>query len=931
MASTDDASDSRTSVVGRKRTLQQSVGKTAEVSARSPASDSDGSQPVDRANKRAKPNGNGSVGHDTFPQVTDNSASGADARVENPKDVTAAAMSWNKGVQATVRTSLGGSSKAAKKAAADNKLPAAEKRQEEQPHIVGDTSAPGPGVSQDNIKRGKMTRAQKRALSALDVATTKPVKPADAPEDLNQKSIGSTTSEVMKGNGLILPSPIEKRAKEKPAGYISRDLRTNFVYELFTRNSNSLGKLDLDSIVTACDAYMTRNYSKIEKKHGAVQLKDESFLGFCRNRLKEAKAGTMPSSKPVSTASSLNGRSVGDISTIDSAAALPVHGQGTAVEHSIDPNDRGQKSPAVVSLVPEVAEDDDDYSPEPEPMVLVSSGATRETQQVVSEAEATLINRYYPGLPRGTVRCFTCGSNGHLAASCPQLNCSSCGLHGIHFTNSCPKTIRCTKCYQRGHQKPACPEKLGLTEFEDETCDICGSAHHTEQSCHFLWRSFKPDLGSVRKVRSLLADCYNCGADGHYGPECALSRSASLTGGYTWSMANRDRYVDSKTSLPAISNGSHYLPAKPQNGFSIKGSAKSNPVMLVDSDEEEFIRPKIAPPQPKGHIRFTGRQPVEQRHQPQPPPASSYREPPLSNSYTRNDEHYRFGDGRPYSPPPSYPDYNQGRYDDQYHNFDHDKDYRSNGQPLLPFRGDNGGHRGGPTSGKRSRKGAGSGPPRLDNVAPPQSLTGKKSGRGARNKGGPRGGGRGGANRGPVNGAAIGGEEVELYSRGPGLWDPTCSKLISLKVYGVIELEGPHPLDLFIIDPGLNAAEYSTLTTFGEIFYRPERSSCEPRNVGAETMRDVAKMPETSIPPPPVVTRPSRPVSETLLNEKWDRCLSSLLIRSSLGLSFGVVFSVLIFKRRAWPAFVGLGFGAGRAYEECNSSFIRAGKGPSRS
>ena len=27
-------------------------------------------------------------------------------------------------------------------------------------------------------------------------------------------------------------------------------------------------------------------------------------------------------------------------------------------------------------------------------------------------------------------------------------------------------------------------------------------------------------------------------------------------------------------------------------------------------------------------------------------------------------------------------------------------------------------------------------------------------------------------------------------------------------------------------------------------------------------------MPETSIPPPPVVTRPSRPVSETLLNEK---------------------------------------------------------------
>ncbi|KAH6672914.1 hypothetical protein B0J14DRAFT_592014 [Halenospora varia] len=85
-------------------------------------------------------------------------------------------------------------------------------------------------------------------------------------------------------------------------------------------------------------------------------------------------------------------------------------------------------------------------------------------------------------------------------------------------------------------------------------------------------------------------------------------------------------------------------------------------------------------------------------------------------------------------------------------------------------------------------------------------------------------------------------------------------------------------------------------------------------------------MPETTLPPPatPVVgARPSKPVSEALLNEKWDRCLSSLLIRSSLGLGFGVVFSVLLFKRRAWPAFVGLGFGAGRAYEECNGSFLR--------
>ncbi|KAF2104434.1 DUF543-domain-containing protein [Rhizodiscina lignyota] len=78
--------------------------------------------------------------------------------------------------------------------------------------------------------------------------------------------------------------------------------------------------------------------------------------------------------------------------------------------------------------------------------------------------------------------------------------------------------------------------------------------------------------------------------------------------------------------------------------------------------------------------------------------------------------------------------------------------------------------------------------------------------------------------------------------------------------------------------------------------------------------------PPTSLSP----SRTNRPMSEALLNDKWDRCLSSMLIRSGLGLSFGVVFSVLLFKRRAWPAWVGLGFGAGRAYEECDNSFKNA-------
>ncbi|KAI0435162.1 DUF543-domain-containing protein [Xylaria sp. FL1042] len=83
-------------------------------------------------------------------------------------------------------------------------------------------------------------------------------------------------------------------------------------------------------------------------------------------------------------------------------------------------------------------------------------------------------------------------------------------------------------------------------------------------------------------------------------------------------------------------------------------------------------------------------------------------------------------------------------------------------------------------------------------------------------------------------------------------------------------------------------------------------------------------MPETTTPAPSSAI--SRPVSEALLNEKWDRCISNMLIKSSLGLGFGVVFSVLLFRRRAWPAFVGVGFGAGRAYEECNWSLKQASR-----
>ncbi|KAF2453229.1 hypothetical protein BDY21DRAFT_356886 [Lineolata rhizophorae] len=87
--------------------------------------------------------------------------------------------------------------------------------------------------------------------------------------------------------------------------------------------------------------------------------------------------------------------------------------------------------------------------------------------------------------------------------------------------------------------------------------------------------------------------------------------------------------------------------------------------------------------------------------------------------------------------------------------------------------------------------------------------------------------------------------------------------------------------------------------------------------------------PSSTAPSTPATQPTSRPMSEALLNEKWDRCLSNLVVKSGLGLGFGVVFSLLLFKRRPWPAILGTGFGAGRAWEECDNSFKRAA-GPSQ-
>ncbi|TCD60207.1 hypothetical protein EIP91_010543 [Steccherinum ochraceum] len=66
----------------------------------------------------------------------------------------------------------------------------------------------------------------------------------------------------------------------------------------------------------------------------------------------------------------------------------------------------------------------------------------------------------------------------------------------------------------------------------------------------------------------------------------------------------------------------------------------------------------------------------------------------------------------------------------------------------------------------------------------------------------------------------------------------------------------------------------------------------------------------------------SKPTSsENIVSQKYDRCMADLVVKAGVGFGVGVVASVILFRRRAWPVALSTGFGAGAAYADCDRSF----------
>jgi len=61
--------------------------------------------------------------------------------------------------------------------------------------------------------------------------------------------------------------------------------------------------------------------------------------------------------------------------------------------------------------------------------------------------------------------------------------------------------------------------------------------------------------------------------------------------------------------------------------------------------------------------------------------------------------------------------------------------------------------------------------------------------------------------------------------------------------------------------------------------------------------------------------------SEEILGQKTDLCLSNAIVKTGMGLSVGVLASVVLFRRRAFPVWLTTGFGLGSAYTDCQITF----------
>lgn len=188
------------------------------------------------------------------------------------------------------------------------------------------------------------------------------------------------------------------------------------------------------------------------------------------------------------------------------------------------------------------------------------------------------------------VGCLTCAHLGHMAEVCVNLTCTTCGIHGDHSSQHCPRKKRCPKCRELGHVVLECPYKLRNLAPSEIVCDLCQLNGHYEEDCELIWRTSGRPWEADLTNKGVRLSCYECGRSGHLGNDCPNRRPGKPVGTSTWSLNSNGQFT-----------------IKSQGEVTIKGRAQQQrPMMIDDSDDDQanFYRPRIPEPARKGQIRI---------------------------------------------------------------------------------------------------------------------------------------------------------------------------------------------------------------------------------------------------------------------------------------------------------------------------------------
>lgn len=801
-----EESDSRTSSVGRKRGSAQISQNPSTAS--SSTGEPTGSQPRpkrrgDRSRAVRKQRKQDALEID---ENDDPSSSGKRQKVEGnaesaqeeatPSNEKAApgTVSWNKGVQQTLRTSFGAKaaavSKGSKKTNSSEEVPASQTKQGDE-DVNEKAAVPSRREKRATMEAERQEKIARKAVMSGEVELPKPT------QKLNVGGEGNDEIWVkysLDHNPFSHGQPKRKQVKN----WIIRELQNRFIPYFLVYNKDVLEKLDEDKVQQVLSAFVDHQpaYDDFAKEEGHKVIKETGFIGFCKNQLKSARnrrrdekiqhkgqdldamATENPFGKLVSGADVSNAVSdidekefevdeddemdmvesdgsaeieddVTDASDSPQSKAHSTGAKSSAAGRSRADSEASYETHPVDAAIESRLNSSTTPAPETEPYneFLVPTtppqAEAKTLPPVAGLAQQELavlaqVQRYYPGLASDQPHCLACNEDGHIAAFCPKLTCETCGVRGEHFTYACPQNIVCSKCREKGHRIENCKEKLDRSISDGVVCEICGSIKHIGDNCHLLWRSYNPDSTATKKMKVMLVDCYSCGALGHFGTECGLRGTRMPYGGQSWTAENRARYLEgaatgSKTTF--TNNG----------GMAIRGMARNDPVTISESEDEGFIRPKVVqPPAPK-HFNFSSNRPAPNNGL----PSYAQQPPPPQHGWTavNGDGHYRAENfsnryGMDYA--------DSFRGDDDFHSFTNngrgrDDLFGSGGRNDEPFRPqNNGGGNGGGRNQNRDPFPA----RQATNKPPPNRRNNGRGGMGGggRGRSGPSGGGgRGGA------------------------------------------------------------------------------------------------------------------------------------------------------------------------------------------